>query len=89
MVKCCHFFIHFCAFINLQVSFQIAEELLKRESLTYDEICELIGPPPFGHKSLVDIIEFGAEANATTSDTQSTRAPPPPANNNSKEESSN
>lgn len=32
----------------------VAEELLKREVLTYKDIEKLIGPPPFGKKQLVD-----------------------------------
>lgn len=67
----------------------MAEELLKKESLTYEEICDLIGPPPHGHKSLVDIIEFGPEANATTGEAAPAPAAPSSANTNSKEESSN
>lgn len=63
----------------------MAEELLKKESLTYEEICQLIGPPPHGHKTLVDIIEFGPEANVSKGET----APPPSASNHSKEVSSN
>lgn len=66
---------------------KVAEELLKKESLTYEEICQLIGPPPHGHKALVDIIEFGPEANESPKG-ESQTAPPPPASN-SKEEFSN
>ncbi|XP_033223072.1 paraplegin [Belonocnema kinseyi] len=32
----------------------IAEELLKRETLSYEDVEKLIGPPPFGKKQLVD-----------------------------------
>lgn len=32
----------------------IAEELLKKETLTHEEVEKLIGPPPFGKKHLVD-----------------------------------
>ncbi|KAJ1523756.1 hypothetical protein ONE63_001589 [Megalurothrips usitatus] len=38
---------------------KVASNLLEKETLSYEDICNLIGPPPHGHKSLVDIIEFG------------------------------
>lgn len=56
--------------------FQLAEELLKRETLSYKEICDLIGPPAFGHKNLVDIIEFGAETNGEPISVNSTDSNP-------------
>lgn len=37
---------------------QLAEALLERETLTYDDVEKLIGPPPFGKKRLVEPAEF-------------------------------
>ncbi|CAK9829012.1 Spg7 [Anthophora retusa] len=36
----------------------LAETLLKKETLTYQDIEALIGPPPFGKKNLTDTSEF-------------------------------
>lgn len=57
------------------VLLQLAEALLKQETLSYDDICKLIGTPPFGHKNLVDIIDFGPEAAAPDSSTPSEKSP--------------
>ncbi|CAI4224383.1 unnamed protein product [Auanema sp. JU1783] len=35
----------------------IAQSLLKQEVLSYDDVRKLIGPPPFGDKSVVDFVE--------------------------------
>lgn len=37
---------------------QLAEALLEKETLTYDDVEKLIGPPPFGKKRLVEPAEF-------------------------------
>jgi len=37
---------------------QLAEALLERETLTYEDVEKLIGPPPFGKKRLVEPAEF-------------------------------
>lgn len=36
----------------------LAEELLKRETLNYDDVVKLIGPPPYGGKKVIDIIDL-------------------------------
>ncbi|XP_043248922.1 paraplegin [Colletes gigas] len=36
----------------------LAEALLEKETLTYDDVEKLLGPPPFGKKRLVDPIKF-------------------------------
>ncbi|CAF0871309.1 unnamed protein product [Adineta steineri] len=36
----------------------LAEELLKRETLNYDDIVKLIGPPPYPDKQKMDIIDW-------------------------------
>ncbi|XP_076248876.1 SPG7 matrix AAA peptidase subunit, paraplegin [Calliopsis andreniformis] len=36
----------------------IAEALLKKETLTYDDLEKLIGPPPFGKKRLIEPADF-------------------------------
>jgi len=38
--------------------YQLAEALLEKETLTYDDVEKLIGPPPFGKKRLVEPAEF-------------------------------
>lgn len=37
---------------------QLAEALLEKETLTYDDVEKLIGPPPFGKKRLMEPAEF-------------------------------
>lgn len=37
----------------------MAEELLKREVLNYNDVKKLIGPPAHGKKSLIEAIDFG------------------------------
>lgn len=37
---------------------QLAENLFKKETLNYDDVEALIGPPPHGKKNLVDPAEF-------------------------------
>lgn len=36
----------------------MAESLLKRETLNYEDVEALIGPPPFGKKHLIEPAEF-------------------------------
>ncbi|XP_050295330.1 paraplegin [Anthonomus grandis grandis] len=36
----------------------LAESLLKKETLNYDDVEKLLGPPPFGKKKLIDPAEF-------------------------------
>lgn len=43
---------------NSSVLSQIAETLIKKETLNYDDIEALIGPPPFGKKRLIDPADF-------------------------------
>ncbi|XP_076286292.1 SPG7 matrix AAA peptidase subunit, paraplegin isoform X1 [Lasioglossum baleicum] len=43
----------------------LAEELLKKETLTYDDLVKLLGPPPHGKKRLVEPAEFIADAAST------------------------
>lgn len=43
--------------------FQLAETLLKKETLNYDDVEKLIGPPPFGKKRLIDREEFEQSVN--------------------------
>lgn len=45
------------------VLFQLAETLLKKETLNYDDVEKLIGPPPFGKKRLVGPEEFEQSVN--------------------------
>ncbi|XP_026278149.1 paraplegin isoform X1 [Frankliniella occidentalis] len=62
---------------------KVAAELIKKETLSYDDICQLIGPPPHGHKTLVDVIEFGPGPNPPA-DTSSPR--PADDSNNDKDD---
>jgi spastic paraplegia protein 7 len=41
----------------------MAEELLKRETLNYDDVEALLGPPPHGKKHLVSPSEYERELN--------------------------
>uniref|UniRef100_A0A915JM85 AAA+ ATPase domain-containing protein n=1 Tax=Romanomermis culicivorax TaxID=13658 RepID=A0A915JM85_ROMCU len=36
----------------------LAKSLLKKETLTYDEVCQLIGPPPHGAKKTTELIDL-------------------------------
>lgn len=55
----------------------IAEALLKKETLNYQEIVELVGPPPHGAKKQVEVIDFGPMTDRTErkSDDSSERQP--------------
>ncbi|KZC08403.1 Paraplegin [Dufourea novaeangliae] len=44
----------------------LAEELLKKETLTYDDVEKLLGPPPYGKKRLVEPAEFIADVDPNT-----------------------
>ncbi|KAG5887067.1 hypothetical protein JTB14_002116 [Gonioctena quinquepunctata] len=37
---------------------KLAETLIKKETLNYDDVEKLLGPPPFGEKKLIDPAEF-------------------------------
>ncbi|XP_032671394.1 paraplegin [Odontomachus brunneus] len=45
----------------------LAEALLERETLTYDDVEKLIGPPPYGKKRLVEPAEFEKSDSARES----------------------
>lgn len=47
----------FCLFL------QLAEELLRKETLSHDEVAALIGPPPHGKKHLIGPVEFELSLN--------------------------
>lgn len=38
--------------------FQLAEELLKKETLNFEEVKAILGPPPFPQKKFIDPVEF-------------------------------
>lgn len=40
------------------LNLQLAETLLKKETLRYEEVEQLIGPPPHGQKKMVDNLDF-------------------------------
>lgn len=46
---------------------QLAEALLEKETLTYDDIEKLIGPPPYGKKRLLEPAEFKKSDSARES----------------------
>ncbi|CAF0730622.1 unnamed protein product [Adineta ricciae] len=52
----------------------LAEELLKRETLNYDDIVKLIGPPPYPDKQKLDIIDW----DDTVSTPKPLQVPPTP-----------
>ncbi|XP_034947540.1 paraplegin [Chelonus insularis] len=41
---------------------KVAQALLKKETLTYEEVESLIGPPPFGNKAKVEFLEIDGPA---------------------------
>nr|XP_018918042.1 PREDICTED: paraplegin [Bemisia tabaci] len=47
----------------------LAEELLKKETLNYDDVVSIIGPPPFPNKKFIEPVEF--EASVEHSDKSS------------------
>lgn len=44
---------------NSQKLALLAQELLKKEVLNYDDIEKLIGPPPHGKKQLIEVLDMG------------------------------
>lgn len=52
----------------IMLQFQIAEELLRKESLNYDEMVKLIGPPPNGEKRAVESYGFNTPSDSKTFD---------------------
>lgn len=56
---------------NSVVVFQLAETLLKKETLNYDDVEKLIGPPPFGKKSLIGPAEFEESVNKAAGEEES------------------
>ncbi|XP_014209365.1 paraplegin isoform X2 [Copidosoma floridanum] len=56
----------------------LAEELLKKETLTYEEVEKLIGPPPFGKKNLIDSVDFVTPIS-TSGSSEPESTPPQPA----------
>jgi spastic paraplegia protein 7 len=58
---------------NSAVIFQLAETLLKKETLNYDDVEKLIGPPPFGKKTLIGPAEFEESVNKAAGEEESQR----------------
>ena len=56
---------------NSVVVFQLAETLLKKETLNYDDVENLIGPPPFGKKTLIGPAEFEESVNKAAGEEES------------------
>ena len=56
---------------NSVVVFQLAETLLKKETLNYDDVEKLIGPPPFGKKTLIGPAEFEESVNKAAGEEES------------------
>lgn len=46
---------------------QLAQALLEKETLTYEDVEILIGPPPYGKKRLVEPAEFEESSPARES----------------------
>ncbi|KAH7978255.1 hypothetical protein HPB49_004930 [Dermacentor silvarum] len=42
---------------------ELGRELLKREVLNYADIEALIGPPPFGKKHLIEVLDLGPDSS--------------------------
>ncbi|XP_012279445.1 paraplegin [Orussus abietinus] len=47
----------------------IASNLLKRETLSHEDIEKLIGPPPYGKKVLIELLEFEGSNNSPQAST--------------------
>ena len=56
--------------------FQLAEALLKKETLRYEEVEELLGPPPHGRKNVVDFGEFEQSVSQAGQETPSNQTEP-------------
>lgn len=56
----------FTSFLKEYFLFQLAEELLKKETLNYADVEKLLGPPPHGQKRLVDFAEFDLPLKSET-----------------------
>nr|CAD7264821.1 unnamed protein product [Timema shepardi] len=56
----------------------LAETLLKKETLNYDDVESLIGPPPYGKKNLISEVDFQAvhDSNETQGKDESDLAKP-------------
>nr|CAD7426201.1 unnamed protein product [Timema monikensis] len=56
----------------------LAETLLKKETLNYDDVESLIGPPPYGKKNLISEVDFQAihDSNETQGKEESDLAKP-------------
>ena len=66
----------------------LAESLLQKETLNYSDIVQLIGPPPYGEKKKVDLLDFGpTQAAETPTQPPKDPPPPPPVSPNGSEES--
>lgn len=52
----------------------LAETLLEKETLNYNDVVALIGPPPYGRKHLIEPADFEASCHST----EDTVTPPPP-----------
>lgn len=58
-------------------SFQLANTLLEREVVSYDDIEALLGPPPHGPKKVI-VPQSWIEAERDKQDTGDEPPPPPP-----------
>lgn len=58
----------------------MAQALLVKETLNYNDVVDLIGPPPHGQKHLVDPIQFEAEISEQAGIPPGrSQQPPPPS----------
>lgn len=57
--------------------FQLANALLEREVVNYDDIEALLGPPPYGPKKMI-VPQNWLEAERDKQDTGEDDPPPPP-----------
>lgn len=62
----------------------MAETLLKKETLNYEEVEKLIGPPPFGQKRLIEPTEFDNSISSAVSVSPSNNDDPKPSNEDPK-----
>lgn len=60
---------------NKQKLALLAQELLKREVLNYDDIEKLIGPPPHGKKQLIEVLDLGPTPSDKKNKSSETEGP--------------
>lgn len=65
---------------KITILLQLAEELLKKETLNYKDVEAILGPPPYPGKKFIDPVEFETDLrtmeNAATPEDSGTAGAP-------------